>query len=56
MAKQRQRILGVRMTQERQTELKSEAARRGISVADLFEEMWNLYRKSQKEAGHAVAK
>lgn len=54
MAKQRKEIFGLRMTQERQVELKSEAARRGMSVADLFEEMWALYHKSQKEAGHAV--
>jgi hypothetical protein len=31
------------MTMERATEVKVEAARRGVSVASLFEDVWQLY-------------
>lgn len=36
-------MIGVRMTYQRETEVKVEAASRGISVATLFDEMWDLY-------------
>lgn len=36
-------LLGVRITQERMIEMKIEAARRGMSVADLFEGIWTDY-------------
>lgn len=36
-------LLGVRMSQKRIVEMKVEAARRGISVADLFEDIWTAY-------------
>ncbi|WP_198382989.1 hypothetical protein [Roseomonas sp. KE2513] len=36
-------LLGVRMTTERIIEVKVEAARKGMSVADLFEVIWKGY-------------
>lgn len=36
--------LGVRMTPDRVREVKVEAAARGMSVAALFEELWQAYR------------
>jgi hypothetical protein len=54
MRKDRRCVVGIRMTPERGTELKGEAACRGLSVADLFEEMWTLYRNSRREAGDDV--
>lgn len=36
-------LLGVRMTPERIIEVKVEAARKGMSVADLFEAIWKDY-------------
>ena len=38
-------MVGVRMTPERETEVKVEAARRGLSVAALFDEIWQTYMK-----------
>ena len=39
----RSALLGVRMSQERIIEVKVEAARRRISVADLSEDIWAAY-------------
>ena len=36
-------LLGVRMTPELMVEVKVEAARKGMSVADLFEAIWTDY-------------
>lgn len=36
-------LLGVRMTPELMVEVKVEAARKGMSVADLFESIWKDY-------------
>jgi hypothetical protein len=36
-------MVGVRMTPDRETEVKIEAARRGLSVAALFDEIWQAY-------------
>lgn len=36
-------VLGVRMTVGLRTKVKVEAAQRGLTVAELFEEMWCLY-------------
>lgn len=36
-------LLGVRMTPDRMIEVKVEAARRGMSVAALFEDLWKDY-------------
>ena len=40
-------MVGVRMTPERETEVKVEAARRGLSVAALFDEIWQVYMKGR---------
>jgi hypothetical protein len=36
-------VLGVRMTAELRTKVRVEAAQRGLTIAELFEEMWGLY-------------
>lgn len=36
-------MVGIRMTPDRETEVKVEAARRGVSVATLFDEIWQAY-------------
>lgn len=36
-------MVGIRMTPDREREVKVEAAQRGISVADLFDEIWTDY-------------
>jgi hypothetical protein len=41
--------LGVRMTPDRVREVKVEAAARGMSVAALFEEIWQAYRAGRGE-------
>jgi len=45
------KILGISLGVELARDVKAEAARRGISLKKLFEEMWDLYRQSQKRAG-----
>lgn len=40
-------MVGVRMTPDRETEVKVEAARRGLSVAALFDEIWQAYMKER---------
>ena len=47
-SKDRSVVLGVRSTVELRTRIKVEAARRGITVAELFEEMWRGYIERQK--------
>ncbi|MBY0332893.1 MAG: hypothetical protein K2X49_19720 [Acetobacteraceae bacterium] len=42
-------LLGVRMTEQRLIEVKVEAARRGMSVADLFDDVWNGYLAGRAE-------
>jgi hypothetical protein len=44
----RHTVLGIRMTTERATDVKVEAAKRGISVATLFEEVWQSYVRGKK--------
>jgi hypothetical protein len=39
----RRAMVGIRMTPDRETEVKIEAARRGVSVATLFDEIWQAY-------------
>jgi hypothetical protein len=39
----RRAMVGIRMTHDRETEVKVEAARRGVSVATLFDEIWQAY-------------
>lgn len=41
-------IVGVSLTPETARLFKAEAARRGLSLKKLFEEMWELYAKSPK--------
>ena len=45
----RHTVLGIRMTIERAREVKIEAAKRSTSVAKLFEEVWQVYRRSQSQ-------
>jgi 7-cyano-7-deazaguanine synthase in queuosine biosynthesis len=49
-AKERTELLGVRVTAPLKTKVKVEAARRGLTVAQLFEEMWRCYLE-QEHAG-----
>jgi hypothetical protein len=42
-------MVGVRMTADRETEVKIEAARRGLSVADLFDEIWRSYIEGKSQ-------
>lgn len=44
----RTNILGVRMSPEREAEIKAEAARRGLTIAKLFDEIWDTYLKKHK--------
>lgn len=41
----RHHVLGIRMPEDLHRQVKVEAARRGVTLAQLFEEMWNLYLK-----------
>lgn len=40
----RTNILGVRMTSERLVEVKTEAARRQVTISQLFDELWAIYQ------------
>ena len=42
------KIVGFSMSPELAAEVKQEAAKRGVSLRKLFEEMWELYNKSKK--------
>jgi hypothetical protein len=42
------KIIGFSMHPTLAVEVKEEAARRGISLRKLFEEMWELYKMNQK--------
>jgi len=41
--KERHAVLGVRMSAGLRTRIKVEAARRDVTIAQLFEEMWQAY-------------
>jgi hypothetical protein len=41
--KERPAVLGVRVSVDLRTKIKIEAARRGVTIAELFEEMWQAY-------------
>ncbi|MGE3709741.1 MAG: ribbon-helix-helix protein, CopG family [Hyphomicrobiaceae bacterium] len=41
-------IVGISLSPDSARTFKAEAARRGMSLKELFEEMWELYAKSQK--------
>ncbi|RWP67755.1 hypothetical protein [Mesorhizobium sp.] len=51
-AKDRAAVLGVRVTAVLRTSIKVEAARRGITIAELFEEMWRSYLEQQHDRQH----
>ena len=40
-------IVGIRMPPERAREFKTEAARRGLRVNQLFAELWQAYQQTQ---------
>jgi len=42
---ERNEVLGIRVTQALRTDVKVEAARRGITIAALFQEMWRTYEE-----------
>ncbi|MAZ18492.1 MAG: hypothetical protein CL535_19470 [Ahrensia sp.] len=42
------KIIGFSLAPSLAAEVKSEAARRGMSLRKLFEEIWELYKKSKK--------
>lgn len=42
------KIVGFSLSPSLAAEVKSEAAKRSISLRKLFEEMWDLYKKSKK--------
>lgn len=46
--KKGRKIIGFRMTPALATEVKVEAARRGVSLRRLFEEMWEIYKEKIK--------
>lgn len=41
-------IIGLRLSLSLARDVKEEAARRGMRINKLFEEMWTLYRNSRK--------
>lgn len=42
------KIVGFSMSPELAAEVKQEAAKRGVSLRKLFEEMWELYNQTKK--------
>jgi len=44
-------IVGFSLSPQTARAVKTEAARRGISLRKLFEEMWENYEKSPRKAG-----
>lgn len=42
------KIVGISMSPALAVEVKEEAARRGLSLRKLFEEMWETYKASKK--------
>jgi hypothetical protein len=49
--KERPAVLGVRVSADLRTKIKMEAARRGITIALLFEEMWETYLERRHVSG-----
>jgi hypothetical protein len=43
-------IVGFSLPRDLAAEVKMEAARRGVSLKDLFTEMWALHKSSQKKS------
>lgn len=42
-------VLGIRVRPELRAAVKIEAARRGVSVAELFQEIWSRYQEGANE-------
>jgi len=47
----RKQVLGIRVTPDLRKKVKMEAARRGVTLAELFSEMWRTY--TQRSHGKA---
>jgi hypothetical protein len=45
---ERSELLGIRVTAALKTKVKVEAARRGLTIAQLFEEIWQIYREQER--------
>ena len=43
------KIIGISMSPTMAVEVKEEAAKQGLSLRKLFEEMWALYKESKKQ-------
>lgn len=44
----KRRILGISLSPEMACEVKAEAARRGVSLRKMFEELWVLYKQQHR--------
>lgn len=44
------KVVGIRMPKDLAREVKTEAARRGVKLNQLFSEMWQLYKASPSKA------
>ena len=44
---ERRLVLGIRVTPDLRRQVKVEAARRGLTLAQLFEEMWKAYAERE---------
>lgn len=42
------KIIGISLSPTLAAQVKAEAAKRGLSLRKLFEEMWELYKQSRK--------
>ena len=43
------RVIGIRLPEEVATAFKTEAAVRNVRLNELFQKMWELYRKAEKQ-------
>jgi predicted DNA binding CopG/RHH family protein len=43
-------IIGIRLTKETALAVKQEAARRGMKLNQLFQELWNNYNKNKRKS------
>lgn len=44
---ERRQVLGIRVTPDLRRQVKVEAARRGLTLAQLFEKMWEAYAERE---------
>jgi hypothetical protein len=47
-SRERTELLGIRVTAALKTEIKVKAAQRRITIAELFEDMWRIYREQER--------